>query len=490
MAFPSGVKSLQMSPPLLSGACEQSVRPLTFTISAAVLLIFAGSSAAMGGELNDAWALRSGADKSGSVEKTAASMALNLPAITAIDFGKAGHRTRVSLKLTGPVDAAGFLLGEPARAILDLPEVRFQLPPDSANQAATRKRAGMAVSGFRFGLLEAGKSRIVMDLAGPARIAASRRETHNGVHQFIVEFEPVSREVFATTLQSPGGKSNALSTLPPVNRNQADPADTRPVVVLDPGHGGLDAGARGMVLEGSRETPYEKDLVLAFARTLGEKLESSGKYKVVFTRSGDVFISLPERVRIARDAGAKLFISIHADTLNERSVEGATVYTVSDKASDAHAAKLAEKENLADKMAGVEGAEEQDDVSDILFDLTRKETRAFSHYFARSLLAYWKDAGKLNKNPMRSAGFRVLMAPDVPSVLLELGYLSSKAEAAKLAQPEWRAKAAEAVVSSVDTFFSPGGKPASTGVEAHAKATGGLAPEGLPVPQVAGEAAP
>ena len=203
-----------------------------------------------------------------------------------------------------------------------------------------------------------------------------------------------------------------------------------------------------------------------------------------------MFVSLPERVRIARDAGAKLFVSIHADTLNERSVEGATVYTVSDKASDAHAAKLAEKENLADKMAGVEGMEEKGDVSDLLFDLTRKETRAFSHFFARSLLAYWKDAGKLNKNPMRSAGFRVLMAPDVPSVLLELGYLSSKSEAAKLAQPEWRAKAAEAVVLSVDIFFAPNGKPVSPGIEAHAKVSAGLAREGIPVPQVASEIAP
>jgi len=223
----------------------------------------------------------------------------------------------------------------------------------------------------------------------------------------------------------------------------------KPLIVIDPGHGGIDVGAQ------AAGRPAEKEIVLEFARALARKLEETGRFSTLLTREGDVFVSLPERVRVARAAGAQLFLSIHADSLNEATVSGATVYTVSDKASDAHAARLAEKENLADKVAGFETMEDSSEVSDILFDLTRRETRTYSHFFARSLVAYWKDAGKLNKNPIRSAGFRVLMAPDVPSVLLELGYLSSRAEAAKLSQPEWQAQAAGSVVKSVDDFFEP-----------------------------------
>ena len=140
------------------------------------------------------------------------------------------------------------------------------------------------------------------------------------------------------------------------------------------------------------------------------------------TRSDDVFVPLVGRVQIARDAKAALMVSIHADTLPETSdVSGATVYTVSDKASDAYAAKVAAKENAADAAAGGEGQGDTADVNDILFDLTRQETRAYSHVFARTLVNYWKVAGRLNKNPQRAAGFVVLKAPDVPSVLLELG---------------------------------------------------------------------
>jgi N-acetylmuramoyl-L-alanine amidase len=198
----------------------------------------------------------------------------------------------------------------------------------------------------------------------------------------------------------------------------------------------------------------EKDIVFDFAKTLAANLESTGRYRIILTRATDVFIPLGERVRIARTANAALFVSIHADTLSdEPGVSGATVYTVSDKASDAEAARVAEKENQADLVAGLEGREDQSDVSDILFDLTRRETRAYSHVFARTLVGHWKDIGRLNKNPHRSAGFKVLKAPDVPSVLLELGYLSSEKDLAGLVTPAWRLKAASTVARAIDQFF-------------------------------------
>jgi N-acetylmuramoyl-L-alanine amidase len=172
------------------------------------------------------------------------------------------------------------------------------------------------------------------------------------------------------------------------------------------------------------------------------------------TRASDVFVPLDERVKIARDAGAALFISIHADTIgDEPGVSGATVYTGAEKASDRQAARVAEAENRADAVAGHEAGEDDSGVNDILFDLTRRETRAFSHVFARALVGRLKDASRLNKNPHRSAGFRVLKAPDVPAVLLELGYLSNEKDLPNLVAPEWRKKVADSMVRAVDEFF-------------------------------------
>jgi N-acetylmuramoyl-L-alanine amidase len=239
---------------------------------------------------------------------------------------------------------------------------------------------------------------------------------------------------------------------------QAAPAATplpsngaqKPVIVLDPGHGGVDTGALG------REHAIEKYVVLDFAKALGAKLRTRGNYRVVFTREDDSFVSLGQRVRIARNLNAALFVSVHADALarDGDEVQGATVYTVSDRASDAEAARVAEHENKADAAAGEEAKEDASDVNDILFELTRRETRAYSHVVARSLTNYWKVAARLNKNPRRSAGFVVLKAPDVPSILLELGYLSNEEDVADLTSPAWREKAAEQTAKAIDAFFA------------------------------------
>lgn len=408
---------------------------------------FAGAIAVspVQGEEAAKWGLRAAEAPVSESSGAQSPAAIEAASVTAIDIARTGEgRTRILLRLSRPVDPVSFLLADPDRAIIDLPDVTFAPAAGAANQTTARK-SNVLVGQFRFGQLEAGKARIVLDLTAPARIAASRLETVEGVHRYALELESASRADFLAAVQPGQNRASATARAPDPRAE----GDSRPLVALDPGHGGIDTGARGAA------QAYEKEVVLAFARQLGAQLEASGRYRVLMTRSEDVFVSLPQRVKIARDAGAKLFISIHADTLNLSSVEGATVYTVSDKASDIHAARLAEKENAADKLAGAEANEDIGDVSDILFDLTRRETRTYSHFFARSLVAYWKDAGKLNKNPIRSAGFRVLMAPDVPSVLLELGYLSSRAEAAKLSQPEWQAQAAGSVVKSVDDFFEP-----------------------------------
>jgi N-acetylmuramoyl-L-alanine amidase len=187
------------------------------------------------------------------------------------------------------------------------------------------------------------------------------------------------------------------------------------------------------------------------------------------TRIGDEFVSLGDRVRIARRANAALFISIHADAVSEADVAGTTVYTCSDRASDAEAARIAERENAADKAGGADTRKEDAGVADILFDLKRRETRAYAHIFSRGLVAQWQGAGRLNHNPERSAGFVVLKAPDFPSVLVELGYLSNAEDVANMTSADWRAKAAAAMVGAIERFFAPAASsPPAPGAPAEA----------------------
>jgi N-acetylmuramoyl-L-alanine amidase len=222
------------------------------------------------------------------------------------------------------------------------------------------------------------------------------------------------------------------------------------VVVLDPGHGGIDPGTRAPSGE------LEKDLVLEFASALRAKLEATGKYRVMMTRTDDTFVELSERVRFARQQQAQLLISIHCDALvrGEGEAEGATVYTLSDKATDAEAQRLADTENRADIIAGVDLAAEPDEIADILIDLAQRETKTFSAHFARNVVKEMRTAARLHKRPQRSAGFRVLKAPDVPSVLIELGYVSNARDLKQLVSESWRSRAGDAIVHAVHTYFT------------------------------------
>jgi N-acetylmuramoyl-L-alanine amidase len=221
------------------------------------------------------------------------------------------------------------------------------------------------------------------------------------------------------------------------------------VVVIDPGHGGPDNGTRA-----GDET--EKSLVLAFGLALRDRLEKSGKYRVVMTRTDDTFIPLDDRVRFAHNQSAALFVSIHADFLphNEGDAQGASIYTLSDKASDAEAERLADSENRADAIGGVNLTDEPTDVADILIDLAQRETRTFSNRFARLLMGEMKTSVRMHKHPLKSAGFRVLKAPDVPSVLVELGYVSNKGDLEHLVSDAWRSKTVGAMAQAIDAFLA------------------------------------
>jgi N-acetylmuramoyl-L-alanine amidase len=396
--------------------------------------------------------------------------ATSVPLALSVRQDVAGQETRLIFAIGACVAADSHVLENPARAIVDMPEVNFQIDPQVGRSPADKSRrhahrhhaapapalaaaspAGSLIASYRFGKLAPGKSRIVVDLAGPAAIVLNCAPVETGGFELTLSLTPQNDAAFRSAARA-GAEMQALKPTPsaPATPAPANPAGEKPLVVLDPGHGGVDTGALG------RDHAVEKFLVLEFAKVLGAKLRESDHFRVVFTREDDSFVPLGERVKIARRLGAGLFVSLHADALagDGAGVQGATVYTVSDRASDAEAARVAEHENKADAAAGVEAKEDASDVNDILFDLTRRETRAYSHVFGHSLAEYWKVAARLNKNPSRSAGFVVLKAPDVPSVLLELGYLSNDADAADLSSPEWRQKAAAQVARAIEAFFA------------------------------------
>lgn len=353
------------------------------------------------------------------------------------------EKTVLSVVLAAKIPVSLDVMARPNRIVVDLPELNFQLAPDFG-----RKPQGL-VRSARFGLFASGRSRIVIELAAPALPKAEIEEVLGGAaYRLNLTLEPASAEAFAKAVQA----SPSVRAEPPAaDSKPAATADQRPLIILDPGHGGIDVGAVGV------GQAQEKDVVLAFAQEVKAKLEATGRYRVELTRDRDVFVSLGERVRMAQRLGAALFVSIHADTLAAApDVRGFTVYTGSEKASDAEAARLAEAENLSDQIAGVDNDDQSDEIAGILGDLTLRETRSYSHLFARTLVGQMSGAGtKANKNPHRSARFRVLTAPDVPSVLLELGYLSSKSDAEMLKNPAWRDQTAGTIVTAINEFMTP-----------------------------------
>ena len=387
-----------------------------------------------------------------------------------------GETSTLTLDLSAPANVTAFVLAAPDRIIVDLPDTKFHVSEDAGRLAQPE---GL-IKSFRFGQFAVGRSRLVIDLAGPARIVKTSSSPLEGVN--------ATRLVIALARETPANFAAAAAhaaaleaSAPRLLRVPAvkSTASAKPVIVIDAGHGGIDSGAAG---QAGTVSVSEKTVVFDFVRTLAQKLEATKRYKVTLTRDSDIFVPLDERVRIAREAHASLFISVHADTLSDSGdVSGATVYTVAERASDTESARIAEKENGADIVGGVSIKEDQSDVSDILFDLTRRETRAYSHVFAHQLTGAWASAARLNKNPERAAGFRVLRAPDVPSVLLELGFLSNDRDARSLISPDWRERASASVIRAIDQFFAPRlAAEDESGLQVDAAPTGSI---GLAVPE-------
>jgi N-acetylmuramoyl-L-alanine amidase len=352
-------------------------------------------------------------------------------------------RVRFVADMSETVQPEVFTLANPYRVVIDLPEVRFAMP-DGAGESGR----GL-ISAFRYGLISKGKSRIVIDVTGP--VAVDKQFNVDAVDgqpaRLVIDVVPATADQFAATAKA-YRLAHAVTEDTAVETPEAT-TDARPLVVLDPGHGGIDYGTHGIA------GTQEKDVVLAFAKVLGGKLLATQHYRVVYTRNDDSFITLSQRVQIARNQHADLFVSIHANSFSESSIRGATIYTVSDRASDKMAAALADSENQSDALAGIDiTGEDSDEVKDILVDLTRRETRNFGVVFAQNLVKNLGKSIKMFKVPHQEAGFRVLEAPDVPSALIELGYLTNADDEKLMVSRPWQEKTADSIVEAINGYFS------------------------------------
>ena len=364
--------------------------------------------------------------------------------VTDVRVGEHAGSTRLVFDLDREVKFKVFALSNPHRVVIDLPEVGWRLPtkPLPVNVGILQK--------LRYGLFKPGVSRIVLDVNSIPSIERSflLNSGESGSYRLVVDLGTLSASG-STKVAVPAKTELQSAAFSPPRKPDVKPEGPRKkVIVIDPGHGGVDPGTIGV------NGYYEKHITLAMSRELKRQLEKTGRFKVVLTRSRDVFIKLRDRVEFARDAGADLFLSVHADAIKNRKTRGLSVYTLSETASDKEAAALAELENKADEIAGVHVSENTPEITGILIDLTRRETMNQSARFATSMVNQLRRETRVLRNTHRFAGFAVLKAPDVPSVLIELGFLSNRSDEKALRSKAYRRKLAEGMVRAITGYFS------------------------------------
>lgn len=400
--------------------------------------------------------------------------------VEGIRFGDNAGKTRLVIDLSRKTPYRAFLLPSPNRLVVDIPQAGWKIP-------RSRFVTDSLLKGYRSGALEDGVTRIIFDLKKPGVISGSFAlpKSATAKDRVVIDIAPSSQNLFNARLEEVAGDrdlkgasktplkkdrasefrqlQNRLATdaapaaLPikkPVQKPKSETAAKRAAaarkytIIIDPGHGGQDPGAIG---PGSIR---EKNITLSTARALKKMLEETGRYRVYLTRDSDKFVRLRERLDFSRKKGGDLFISIHADKIGRKNVRGASIYTLSETASDEETARLAEEENNAGIVAGVDLSEESADVADILLDLAMREKMNESNLLARYLEQSLKSEKiRLLPNSHRSAGFAVLKAPDVPSVLLEIGFLSNSEEAKLLSSSQFQSRISKAIMAGVDAYF-------------------------------------
>ncbi|MFP6773135.1 MAG: N-acetylmuramoyl-L-alanine amidase [Alphaproteobacteria bacterium] len=371
-----------------------------------------------------------------------------LPSVTSaeliaqdIRIGVHRDKTRLVLDFSGNVRHQIFALADPYRIVVDLPDISWQVP------AAARRHGGL-ITGLRYGQYQAGNARVVLDLTGPALVAKSFIIPASGGHgpRLVIDLKRSTRQAFLANLRLPP-KQPRPAPAPSITAKTKRAPTQKPLVMIDPGHGGVDPGAIGI------SGIFEKRVTLGMARQVRKAILKGGRQRVRLTRVRDSFVPLRRRVAMARAAGADLFISIHADSIANRRVRGGGIYTLSENASDKEAAALAAKENRADLIAGLNLKGHDDEVTSILIDLTQRETMNYSAKFATALVPELRQLIHMRRKPHRFAGFVVLKAPDVPSVLIELGYLSNRRDERMLTSSKSRAAIAAAIARAVENYF-------------------------------------
>ncbi len=372
------------------------------------------------------------------------------PSVTGMRVGQHPDKTRIVFDISQSVEFQIILLPDPSRLVIDLPEIEWRLDEEMATG-----RDGQ-VQGLRYGLFQPGVSRVVMDMARPFEVQEAfllpPGETPH--YRLVIDVAASSPAKFMAASRTSMAVRRSLAPAPPRGQPLVPFAETprradgKRVVAIDPGHGGVDPGAIGT------SGVYEKDITLAMAKQLKQVLERTGKYHVLLTRERDIFVRLRERFAIARREGAELFISLHADAIKNKNLRGLSVYSLSETASDAEAEALAQKENKADLIGGIDLSTESPEVTNILINLAQRETVNDSARFAAMLLKELDPVTPLLRRSHRFAGFAVLKAPDVPSVLVELGFLSNATDERHLRDARHRDKLARGIASGIDAFFA------------------------------------
>jgi len=377
---------------------------------------------------------------------------------------------RVVVELSRDVPFHYVTLDDPPRLAIDLPEVAWLVPESEGMRP-------IGINGYRFGRFQPGVSRLVVDIAQPFAVRrVFELPGASSGHRIVFDltlgaWAPVVTLAGADPAGTPdpgngpdavNGATHAAAdgeNLAPEQKVAAITPFKLPlkkprqrVIVIDPGHGGVDPGAVGVT------GVYEKDVVMAMARELRRQLEATARYKVVMTRERDHIVRLRDRIGIARASQGELFLSLHADSLvRNTAIDGALVYTLSEKASNSEAARLAAKENRADILAGVDLSNQEEVVTAILIDLAQRDTNNKSMRFADILMGQLAPVTTLTRRRPAQAGFVVLKSPDMPSVLVELGYLSNREDERRLTDPQHLANLARALVAAIDRYFDPAG---------------------------------
>jgi len=373
------------------------------------------------------------------------------PIIMGVRIGEHQDRTRFVVEVSDPFTMRTFTLSGPNRVVVDMPVVQWHL------EAPPRPTGRGIVRSYRYGLFRPGNSRFVIDLNSPVAISDPLVIPPAGGYGYrvVIDLFPTTQAKFDQTagwpedLRAREAAAALMASLPPAQQQSPASGEKR-IIVIDPGHGGIDSGTSGV------NGLMEKDLVLDEALRLGRELSQRTNYVVHLTRDSDVYIPLKERVNIGRSWRADLFISLHADSNPDMGVDGLSIYTLSERGSDKEAAALARKENQSDVIAGVDLSGGNSTVAPILIDLAQRDTMNRSSRFAQGAVGMLsRTTDILPRQPLRAAAFVVLKAPDVPSVLIELGYLSNTGDARQMNTPHWRNAVAQAIAGAVDRYFAP-----------------------------------